>query len=548
MDTSFFADMAWKSTLIAGAVLALSAALKGRSAADRAQVLRVGALLLLALPLVAILFPVIRLEAFAAPEPLPAAPVDLAALASSAATSHQAAAPSIWDDPAPLVLILYLGGLFAVAARLLGGLLTLARWTRAATAVRCPYWLAAHERAQATVPGAVHARLLSSADVPAPLSWGVLRPVILIDPDTLDEPETAPAILSHEVAHVARRDWLALIAAKAATVVFWFNPLAWALEKRLVQQMEEAADSHAAAQVEPVAYAQTLLGWERFGRAGLPANSMAHRPSSLGRRIRAVLEGREARSGRTVTALAVVLCIAIAAPVAATRLVPAVAPTPAPPAPDAPVAPPALPAPATPPASMATTLATAPAAPAVVPQPPVPPVPPIRPADADIGAHVEAAVGEVLPRIPAIVAEATAGLDETVAVAVAHGTRAHAHVDKAAIRAEVNRAVAEARAHRVDGQAIRRQVTHSLRQGADGMIQGAASMERGAREMEEQAHRLRDPAHRAEVIARERARGRNVTHEDLLHASEELEEGARGMREGAREMRRSAREMARSGH
>lgn len=552
MDTPFFVEMAWKSSLIAGAALALAAVLQGRSAADRAQVLRVGAALLLSLPLIAILFPVIRLEAFAAPEPLPI-PMTYATATEPDVLSaaRQAAAPSIWDDPAPLLLILYFGGLFAVGARLLGGLLTLARWTRAARPVDCARWQAAHERALAAVPNAPPARLLLSADVPAPLSWGVLRPVILIDADTLAEPETAAAILSHEVAHIARRDWLALMIAKTATALFWFNPLAWMMEKRLVQQMEEAADAHAATLVEPVAYAQTLLGWERFGRAGLPANSMAHRRSSLGRRIHAVLERREVSGGKAMTVTAVALCVLIAAPVAATRLVAAAPRPPAPPAaPEAPPAPPAAAAAVAPPAPPAPLPVMATAAIAPAPQAPAadrpirPPAPPAPPAT-EVGEQVRVALDRVLPQVPAIIARATAGLDEAHAVAVHHGA---ARVDASAIRAEVNRSLAEARAHRADARVIERQVALSLREGARGIAEGAVGLEQGAREMEEQARQLRDPEHRAEVIAREQARGRTVTHEKLIRVADGLEEGARGMREGAREMRQSARKMARGEH
>ena len=45
------------------------------------------------------------------------------------------------------------------------------------------------------------------------------------------------------------------------------------------------------------------------------------------------------------------------------------------------------------------------------------------------------------------------------------------------------------------------------------------------------------------MIARERARGHTVTHEDLIEAANGMAEGARGMREGAREMREAARHM-----
>ena len=86
-----------------------------------------------------------------------------------------------------------------------------------------------------------------SPTVPSPLSWGWRRPVILIDPDTLAEPDEADAILAHEMAHVARRDWPVLMLTRIAAALFWFNPLVWLLEREVVQQAEEAADCEAAA-------------------------------------------------------------------------------------------------------------------------------------------------------------------------------------------------------------------------------------------------------------------------------------------------------------
>src|SRR5687768_3494260 len=134
MDIAFFAAMAWKSALIAGAALVLAHLLRSRSAADRALVLRLGVTMLLLLPLIALWLPELRVVAFAAPEPvsLPYSLTDvqLAALAAAAPAPE----PTIWDDPTPLVILAYLGGLVMVGSRLLAGLWMLRRWTRAAEA------------------------------------------------------------------------------------------------------------------------------------------------------------------------------------------------------------------------------------------------------------------------------------------------------------------------------------------------------------------------------------------------------------------------------
>lgn len=590
MDVSFFVQMGWKSALIAGAALGLAYVLRSRAASDRAMVLRIGVTMLLLLPLAALALPALQIEAFSAPEApataaapaiatspastyayVPGPEVQLPAL--EAAAPQPAAAPSIWDDPTPLVLLAYLGGLLMVGGRLLIGLFMLRRWTKSARDVTDPDWLAAFAR----VRGAdERTRLMMSDAVPSPLSWGWRKPVILIDPDTLDEPEEADAILAHEMAHVARRDWVALMLTRVAAAAFWFNPVVWLLEREIVQQAEEAADCEAAAHVEPARYAQTLLTWAQMNGGAYAANSIAPKHSALGKRIRAILDRRERPRGSAWTKIAALTCVGLAAPIAAVQLVQAAQPE----APAAPAAPPAPHAPA------------APHAPGAPPAPPAPPAP-VAGLDIDVdipdvSGEVHAALAEVLPHIHESVAASMASVNpEEINRQVQEALRqAEPELrrlngpERERVRREIRRAMEQAREqmarHRVDMARVRtdmarvraemqaqaprialamreahraaaiapQAVAISMRSGAAGMERGAEGMERGAQRMEEQARRFRDRNWREQEIARQRTRGHTVTHDDLLEAAQGMEEGARGMREGAREMREAARHMA----
>ena len=357
MDISFLGQMAWKSALISGAALALAAALRTRPAADRAAVLRAGMLLLLLLPVVALSLPALRVEAWALPEtpsshqvgetsisspalamdglqatvagranpsllPLPGLETN-ASVTTPVAVYPQPVEPTPWGIPTQLVLFGYLIGLLVVVARLLAGLWTLRCWTRSARPVACPEWLAEFERARSSRPTGKRLRLLVCDAVPSPLSWGWLRPVILIDPDTLDRPEGAEAILAHEVAHVVQRDWLVLILSRLVTALFWFNPLVWLLEREVVQHAEQAADRQATEQVEPARYAQTLLTWAQDHGAAVPAHGIAPTAPALARRITAVLDERlrERPASSAWTAFWFLTCIGFAMPVAALELV-----------------------------------------------------------------------------------------------------------------------------------------------------------------------------------------------------------------------------------
>jgi len=554
MTSWFFIEMAAKSAIICSIALLLAMALRNRAAADRATVLRVGAGLLVSLPLIDLAFPVVQIGAFAAPaapalSELSTAELDqLLAMAASAPP----AAPTIWDDPTPLILILWAAGALAVLGRLVVGLVTLDRWTRAAEPATDPVWLGAMERARAATGASDRLRLLVSDQVPGPLGWGMREPVILIDYDTYAEQVEADAIMAHEVAHVARRDWPALMMTRLATALFWFNPLVWTLARESVQQAEEAADAHAARTVEPTFYAETLLSWGQIGRGiAVPANSIAPGAKALSRRVRAVLDAnmlqRSARSRLAV--VAVLLCVGVAGPVAALELVEASRPQPAPNAPAAPVPPaPAAAAPAAP---------EAPAAPPAAEAPPAPPVPDL--ADVDLEPAL-AELREALPRIPGIVRKSLEGLDAEALDRALREAGAHRMT-----RAQIEETLARARASMPEPEMLRRhlaqidaaklharirrsmpdpkelqvRIRESMAAGRAGMAEGARGMERGAAKMEQQARRFRNSAERARIIAEERAKGRTVTHEELLEAADRLERGARRLREGAEQMRRS---------
>ncbi|MBA3677335.1 MAG: hypothetical protein H0W74_08030 [Sphingosinicella sp.] len=541
MSFPFFLEMAWKSAFIAGGALLLGLFLKSRSAADRAAVLRLGIGLLLALPLISLLLPALQWELAAAsaeevqPTLLNSALLADAAPVSLDASMGPASQPTIWDDPSGLIAIAYLGGFFMAALRLGAGLLTLHRWTRDAAPATCPEWLAAFER----VADDRNVRLLVSADAPSPLSWGWFSPAILIDRDTQDRPEDADAILEHEMAHVVRHDWPMLMLARTASVLFWFNPLVWLLERAFVQHSEEAADCQALGRVEPTFYAQTLLGCASHASGfPLPANSIASQ--GLARRVRAILDSRvrSTKSGSFWTFGAMIGCVLFAAPLAALELTQAMPEPPqAPPAPTTPW--PSPPAPKAPAAPLATIAPVAPYA-ALAPLPPKPKNMSQREYEKLAAAHAE---------LPSVIAAAMNSLD---ADEIGRMTEEAMHEAAAVSRVEVSAAIRQARrearnatmeAQRATREAMR-EVERSKSHGAVGLEAGARDMEAGAREMAQAAHKLRtSKAFREKQIAEAAARGKHVTHEELIEAADGLEDGSEGLRDGAQGMREAAAEM-----
>jgi GWxTD domain-containing protein len=173
-------------------------------------------------------------------------------------------------------------------------------------------------------PGAPALR--ESASITVPMTAGSLRPSILLPSDWREwDREKLAAALTHELAHVRRKDAFIALVAGINKAVFWFHPLAWWLERKLALLAEEASDDCALLVLgDRCRYASTLVEMTAAAREGRErifwqAIAMA-RPSTLRRRIDRVLdESRRIHGGlgrgRWITLLlvsAVMLCGAAA--------------------------------------------------------------------------------------------------------------------------------------------------------------------------------------------------------------------------------------------
>jgi beta-lactamase regulating signal transducer with metallopeptidase domain len=243
---------------------------------------------------------------------------------------------------ADLVLGLWLLGLIAVAAWLVIGLTRLRRLAGSARTMVDPGWQAELDAARSQLALARPVRLLSSAGTPVPLTWGTIRPIVLL-PDGAErwgEPRRR-VVLLHELAHVRRHDCLAQRLARIACAIHWFNPLVWLAARQLARERERACDELVlACGTRPSDYAEQLLSFARPRGTNWPA-AMAMpmaRTSQIEARLRTILSPRAPRPSRGaavplslfLTVGAIVLAIATVQPVASAAPRPAVDPMPGP--------------------------------------------------------------------------------------------------------------------------------------------------------------------------------------------------------------------------
>jgi uncharacterized protein (TIGR03435 family) len=73
---------------------------------------------------------------------------------------------------------------------------------------------------------------------------GILRPVLLLPEGICDRltEKQFESILAHELCHVRRRDNLAALVHMIVETIFWFHPLVWWIERRLMEERERACD------------------------------------------------------------------------------------------------------------------------------------------------------------------------------------------------------------------------------------------------------------------------------------------------------------------
>jgi TonB family protein len=140
-----------------------------------------------------------------------------------------------------------------------------------------------------------------SAAITVPMTWGVVRPQILLPADARTWSEDArDLVVRHEAAHVASHDWAWQTMARVVTAALWFHPLAWVADCQLRREAERAADDAVLASgANPADYAGELVRVAR-SMTTMPSATVAAvgmvEQSSLERRVRHVLN-RDAGRG-----------------------------------------------------------------------------------------------------------------------------------------------------------------------------------------------------------------------------------------------------------
>ena len=149
--------------------------------------------------------------------------------------------------------------------------------------------------------------------IAAPLTYGLLRPVVLL-PGTMDfaDEEALTCVLAHERAHIRRLDGLLKLALTAALCLHWFNPAAWLLYVLGNRDMELRCDEAAVLALGEDSRARYALALIRLAeKQSVPLCGFAHR-NGMEERIKAIMSVKRKSLLACAVALAMVLGITTA--------------------------------------------------------------------------------------------------------------------------------------------------------------------------------------------------------------------------------------------
>ena len=166
-------------------------------------------------------------------------------------------------------------------------------------------WLAGH-------PLRRPVEVRTSDRISAPLTYGILRPVILL-PEGFDCGDAAQLgyVLTHEWVHIRRFDGLAKLLIAAAACLHWWNPFVWVLSALFNRDLELACDEEVVRRhgvASRAAYARALITLEER-KSGLAPFCSSFNHNAMEERIVAIMKIRNLSTRAAALSAATVFAV-----------------------------------------------------------------------------------------------------------------------------------------------------------------------------------------------------------------------------------------------
>ena len=148
--------------------------------------------------------------------------------------------------------------------------------------------------------------------IAAPLSYGVIRPVILMPKNTeWKNIYQLRYVLEHEYVHIRRLDMLTKLIMIAAVCIHWFNPLVWVMYILFNRDLELSCDETVVCRfgmdIKSV-YATTLISMEEK-KSGLTPLCNSFSKNAIEERIRAIMKIKKTSKFAVIISAVLVICV-----------------------------------------------------------------------------------------------------------------------------------------------------------------------------------------------------------------------------------------------
>ena len=202
---------------------------------------------------------------------------ELSALTLVAGTGNALSRAVVGAEPIRWIAwlpLLWLVGVAALSARLMLAAYAVHRLTHRDARVVRDIWPHLRERLgiQRTV------RFLATARLSGPVQAGFWKPVVVLPMSLLTQlpAEHLEAIIAHELAHIARHDYLVNLLQALVETLLFYHPAVWWASRVVRTERELCCDEKAAAVTgNPRQYAEALLTLEEFAMTGMGLTNAA---------------------------------------------------------------------------------------------------------------------------------------------------------------------------------------------------------------------------------------------------------------------------------
>ncbi|MCM1542917.1 MAG: M56 family metallopeptidase [Blautia sp.] len=222
------------------------------------------------------------------------------------------------SSPVSVWTVVWLAGMVLCAAFFLASYLYWYRKFRTSMPVReesAAEWLKGHPLKRTV-------RVRQSGGISAPLTYGILRPVILMPKNTeWENRKQVECVLLHEYMHICHYDTVFKLFAAFVLCVHWFNPAVWLLYALFNRDLELACDESVVRRLgdsAKAAYARTLIMMEEQ-KSGLMPMCSHFSKNTTEERITAIMKSKKITIGAVAVsgaALAAIVILFATSPVA----------------------------------------------------------------------------------------------------------------------------------------------------------------------------------------------------------------------------------------